>query len=331
MSDKDKWSQLDEILRKRKELDEIIDSRFKRPAIILFTDIVGSTTFFSTRGDIEGQLMIQRHNDLLIPLLSQYRGTLIETIGDAIFASFEEPSKAVACAVKMQETLAQDNHRRSEKDHIQVRIGINMGPGYVEAGHVHGIVVNTAERIKSLAGAGQILISESVYQALQPGQDPLCGFLDKVRVKGIEEDIKIYQVMWDEDRRQEGAHLRALRNGGTGGELVLEASRENGSVKVCVYEKTDGGERTLRPYENVEVAWEQIDANRREVITLLNRANRRAKVTPEILDSLKKSGHILFDLLIPPKARDKDKLYGSEKPDSLRRRQAGPHPVGAAL
>jgi len=305
MSDKDKWSQLDEILRKRKELDEIIDSRFKRPAIILFTDIVGSTTFFSTRGDIEGQLMIQRHNDLLIPLLSQYRGTLIETIGDAIFASFEEPSKAVACAVKMQETLAQDNHRRSEKDHIQVRIGINMGSGYVEAGHVHGIVVNTAERIKSLAGAGQILISESAYHALQPGQDPLCGFLDKVRVKGIEEEIKIYQVMWNEDRRQEGAHLRALRNGGTGGELVLEASRENGSIKVCVYEKTDGGERTLRPYENVEVAWEQIDANRREVITLLNRANRRAKVTPEILDSLKKSGHILFDLLLPPKAREK--------------------------
>ena len=44
---------------------------------------------------------------------------------------------------------------------------------------------------------------------------------------------------------------------------------------------------------------------RREIITLLNRANRRAKVTPEILDSLKKSGQILFDLLIPPKAREK--------------------------
>ena len=67
MSDKDKPGQLDEILRKRKELDEIIDTRFKRPVTILFTDIVGSTKFFSTRGDVEGRLMIKRHNDLLTP------------------------------------------------------------------------------------------------------------------------------------------------------------------------------------------------------------------------------------------------------------------------
>ncbi len=89
------------------------------------------------------------------------------------------------------------------------------------------------------------------------------------------------------------------------GEIVLEASRENGGVKICVYEKSGGRERTLRLYENADVEWEQIDAIRREVITLLNRANRRAKVTPEILDSLKKTGQVLFDLLIPPKAREK--------------------------
>ena len=30
--------------------------------------------------------MIQRHNDLLIPLLPQHQGTLIEIIGDAFLA-----------------------------------------------------------------------------------------------------------------------------------------------------------------------------------------------------------------------------------------------------
>jgi len=89
------------------------------------------------------------------------------------------------------------------------------------------------------------------------------------------------------------------------GEIVLEASRENGGVKICVYERGEGGERTLRPYENVAVDWPQIDAIRHEIITLLNRANRRAKVTAEILDGLKKSGQLLFDLLMPAKAREK--------------------------
>ena len=95
------------------------------------------------------------------------------------------------------------------------------------------------------------------------------------------------------------------KSGGTAGDLIVEASRENGYIKVSVYERNEGGERTLRPYEHVDVPWEQIEASRREVISLLNRANRRAKVTREILESLKKSGQVLFDLLVPSKAREK--------------------------
>src|SRR5499433_875931 len=95
------------------------------------------------------------------------------------------------------------------------------------------------------------------------------------------------------------------KSGGTAGDLIIEASRENGYNKVSVYERGEGGEKTLRPYEHVDVPWEQIEARRREVISLLNRANRRAKVTREILESLKKSGQVLFDLLVPSKAREK--------------------------
>src|SRR5262245_61737566 len=95
------------------------------------------------------------------------------------------------------------------------------------------------------------------------------------------------------------------KSGGTAGDLIVEASRENGYIKVSVYERSEGGEKTLRPYEHVDVPWEQIEARRREVISLLNRANRRAKVTREILESLKKSGQVLFDLLVPSKAREK--------------------------
>jgi CHAT domain-containing protein len=95
------------------------------------------------------------------------------------------------------------------------------------------------------------------------------------------------------------------KSGGTAGDLIVEASRENGYIKVSVYERSEGGEKTLRPYEHVDVPWEQIEARRREVISLLNRANRRAKVTREILESLKKAGQVLFDLLVPSKVREK--------------------------
>ena len=127
----------------------------------------------------------------------------------------------------------------------------------------------------------------------------------------------------DEVMRRPGERLQATRRstiqqGGSGGDLIIEASRENGYIKVSVYERPEGGERTLRPYEHVEVPWEQIEASRHAIINLLNRANRRAKVTREILESLKKSGQVLFDLLVPSKAREKLTSTEASQSDSLR-------------
>ena len=113
------------------------------------------------------------------------------------------------------------------------------------------------------------------------------------------------EVVQRQGERLEAARRSRFRQGGVGGDLIIEASRENGYIKVSVHERSERGERTLRPYEHVEVPWEQIESSRREVISLLNRANRRAKVTREILESLKKSGQVLFDLLVPSKAREK--------------------------
>src|SRR4029434_749974 len=85
----------------------------------------------------------------------------------------------------------------------------------------------------------------------------------------------------DEVMRRQGERLEATRHStlqqGGRGDLIIEASRENGYIKVSVYERSEGGEKTLRPYEHVDVPWEQIEASRREVINLLNRANRRAE------------------------------------------------------
>ena len=87
--------------------------------------------------------------------------------------------------------------------------------------------------------------------------------------------------------------------------IVLEASRDDRRIKVSVYERGGGAEGTLRPYEEIIVQWKQVDAGAAEITNLLNRANKRGKVSPEILQGLKKSGQLLFDLLIPAQAAQK--------------------------
>ena len=79
-------------------------------------------------------------------------------------------------------------------------------------------------------------------------------------------------------------------------------SREQQSLKVAFF---DGHEKPLRPYEIHAVAWEQIEKNSSEIFAILRRANQTARLAPEIVDGLRKSGQILFDLLIPSQAKDK--------------------------
>jgi len=88
-------------------------------------------------------------------------------------------------------------------------------------------------------------------------------------------------------------------------DLVFEVSREGKKIRIGFCERSEGGERTLRPYEEYDAAWEQIEGTSREIISLLNRANKRARVTQDILQGLKKSGQLLFDLLVTPQAREK--------------------------
>jgi len=87
--------------------------------------------------------------------------------------------------------------------------------------------------------------------------------------------------------------------------LVLEAAREERRIKVSVYERGGGVEGTLRSYEDSAVSWDQVERGVCEITALLNRANKRGKLSPEIFRSLTKAGQLLFDLLIPSKAREK--------------------------
>jgi CHAT domain-containing protein len=86
------------------------------------------------------------------------------------------------------------------------------------------------------------------------------------------------------------------------GVITLDFARKERRLKVSAFE---GDEKALRPYEMLEVDWRQVDQSCREILSLFDRSNRSARPTSDIFDSLKKTGHVLFDLLIPSQAREK--------------------------
>ena len=45
---------IEKLLQERKKIDDMLKEKFTKQVTVMFTDIKGSTSFFESRGDIEG-------------------------------------------------------------------------------------------------------------------------------------------------------------------------------------------------------------------------------------------------------------------------------------
>jgi serine/threonine-protein kinase len=163
---------------------------------LLFSDIVGITAFFEQNGDIAGRKRIERHNQLLFPVIRKLGGTVLKTIGDAIMASFPDEDEAVAAAIRMQQALEAFNDRVAhDVDRISIRIGINTGETILEYGDAYGDAVNVAARVCAKAEGEQILISEDTWRELTRNRD-IVNPHSRVALKGKRGMFQLYQVDW---------------------------------------------------------------------------------------------------------------------------------------
>jgi len=297
------------------ELDKKLKDQFQKNITVMFTDIKGSTSFFETFGDVEGRAMVQRHNSILFPEIEKHGGKVIKTIGDAIMATFEDPASGVKAAIEMQKALEEHNKQQDQKHkRIEVRIGLNFGPAVVEENDVFGDAVNVAARVESQADAGQILLSDELYKKVKNEEEILVRFFGEVEIKGKSEPVKLYRVVWSEEQMvaeseyKKAASRRTVdKRGYTAKGRVLEliVSRDANQVKVSVLERQRGEERTVSQYDVVKLDDKTIKQQLEEVVNLLNRSNKRGRITKEILKQLQAAGQVLFDHLLTPEAKQK--------------------------
>jgi len=312
MDEEKKFKSIEELLEARERLDKILEEEFRKEVTIIFTDIKGSTQFFETRGDIEGLSMIRKHNEMHFPTIEAYGGRVVKTIGDAIMAVFEDPANAVRATIEMQNNLLYYNKNRQPSDQIHIRIGINTGVALYKDEDVYGDAVNLAARVESMAEPDQILISESVYGMVKDTDDIICRYHGKAEFKGKSGETKIYRVVWSEEQLVEESSFkktgtrRAVRKTALGQPVFeIDASLEGEHLKVSSYERVRGEEKTIHHYEDIEVSQEEISRLCRQVTGLLNRANKRGRVSKEILKQLQSTGHLLYDAVLTDDVKKK--------------------------
>ena len=139
---------------------------------ILLSDMKGFTARTSQQTREENARMLAFHDALLLPVIRGFGGRKVKSIGDALLVTFRSPTDCVLCGMAMQDRLAAWNSRRAPRERIEVRIAISLGEVRMDADDVTGDPVQLALRASAFADAGEVVLTESVYLAMNKSEVP---------------------------------------------------------------------------------------------------------------------------------------------------------------
>jgi TolB-like protein/class 3 adenylate cyclase/cytochrome c-type biogenesis protein CcmH/NrfG len=138
---------------------------------------------------------LKEYRVLMTDLIQQYRGRVVDSPGDNIFAEFASVVDATECAVKVQEELNNRNAELPDDSRMAFRIGINLGDVIEDGERIYGDGVNIAARIESLAEGGGVCISGTSYDQVKNKLNLGYENLGEHRVKNIDEPVRVYRVL----------------------------------------------------------------------------------------------------------------------------------------
>jgi len=171
-----------------------------KKAAVLFVDISGSTAFFDRYGEVVGHGMVERCFKLIVPEVEKQRGRIVKFTGDGFLAMFETAAEAVEAAAAMHGALADDNATRPEGAGVRIHNGIDLGPVVIgDDGDLYGDTVNVAARVQHVAGPDQTYTTAEVVNDLPPPLQPKTRRVGVFPLRGKEEDVEIFEVMWKFD------------------------------------------------------------------------------------------------------------------------------------
>ncbi len=144
----------------------------RRIVSLLFADLVGFTPLSESRDPEAVRELLSAYFDRARAVVERYGGTVEKFIGDAVFAVWGVPAareddaeRAVRAGLDLISAVAVLGEEVGAAG-LQMRVGITTGQvavtlGVVGEGMVAGDAVNTAARVQSVAGPGEVWVDDT--------------------------------------------------------------------------------------------------------------------------------------------------------------------------
>lgn len=177
---------------------------------VFFCDLRGFTATAANLDPPVVREMLEVYYDVATRVLQEHEGTVMQFVGDEVFAVFGAPfpmddhaDRALAAAMSLQAAAAQINAVLAERG-VEIAYGIGLNSGEVVAAHVGSAVhrqyavvgqtVNVGARLCSLAEPGGVVVSRAVRERLQGGEPDVVP-LGQVAMKGVQRDPEPARVV----------------------------------------------------------------------------------------------------------------------------------------
>jgi adenylate cyclase len=199
-----------EILKQDDPADAIALRGKRVRATIFYSDIRGFTSLSETMEPEAVYAQLNEYFDAMCAIIFERGGFVDKFIGDCVMAVFSAPFQtpddarnAFEAAIEQQREIERLNERWSAAGRPTLAVGMGINTGEVVMGNlgassrmnytVVGDAVNLAARLYNIATGGEIIISQSTYEAC--GAPPNVEALDPVSVRGKSQPVTIYRVL----------------------------------------------------------------------------------------------------------------------------------------
>lgn len=196
-----------DLLQKKNILEIRLGDQVSKKMVVMFADIRGWTSLLEKMTPQEAFRFINAYLRRVSPVIRDCRGFIDQYYGDGVMALFPgDPDDAVRAAVSMQRAVAEYNQERAREGFEPIGIGVGLhladlmlgiiGSEDRMQGAVVADAVNLAARIEGLNKryGSSIALSDETLQGMKDASRFRHRFIDRVRVKGREDAVTVYEV-----------------------------------------------------------------------------------------------------------------------------------------
>ena len=160
------------------------------PATILFTDLVGFSSWALRAGDDQVLALLAEVNDATEQVIRAHGGQVVKTLGDGTMAVFLDAAEGIAAAheaVGAISAIVVGDFRPA------LRAGLHTGAPRIVGDDFLGVDVNIAARVCDAAGGGEVYVSAATLE--QVDLEDYSVKRKRFKAKGVPKELQVYRVL----------------------------------------------------------------------------------------------------------------------------------------